>query len=63
MCIGCEIQREGREARIAGKTLAACPYPMLNPLGMIWVGGWLAEDEEYVEVALALEMQTRRERA
>lgn len=63
MCIGCDILAEGRTARIQGKSMADCPYMVMGPFGHIWIQGWLEEDGDHIEVATALELQTRRERA
>ena len=63
MCIGCEVIAEGCNARLNGESMAAGPYPVMSPLGYLWVQGWLEEDGDQIEVVVALEMQTRRERA
>ena len=63
MCVGCEIAAEGREARIRGESIAVCPYPVMSACGFVWVQGWLEEDSDHIQVAMALEMQTRREKA
>jgi ribosome modulation factor len=63
MCVGCEIANEGREARLRGESMAVCPYPVMSARGFVWSQGWLEEDGDLIENAIAFEMQARRERA
>ena len=61
MCHRCELRKDGRQARLLGIELSACPYTIGSVCAQEWTTGWIQEDTEFEEVSLALVRQSGRE--
>lgn len=63
MCYRCDVRRVGRMARLLNLSIAACPFPVTSTPAVLWVQGYVQEEEDMDEVVHALHRQSKREKA